>query len=123
MQSHGMDGRRNRSEPSILPKPKSIQKVKKGNDKEGSTKRPRVAQACEECRARKVRCDGGHPGMLAYGNTQGFYHQLLLTVLQCVALASDEIERSRSVSTTWIGQILESPRSMLPSVPQSRRPR
>lgn len=34
-----------------------------GQDPERSVKRRKIALACDECRSRKVRCDGGHPGI------------------------------------------------------------
>lgn len=34
-----------------------------GHDPERPVKRRKIALACDECRSRKVRCDGGHPGV------------------------------------------------------------
>ncbi|KIW23707.1 uncharacterized protein PV07_11886 [Cladophialophora immunda] len=60
-----------------------------------SLKRPKIALACEECRARKVRCDGAQPGAESFSPSPTD----MLMALQFVELVVAVAELIRTAST------------------------
>jgi hypothetical protein len=66
------------------------------------TKRHKIALACEECRARKVRCDGILPSRsLAHMewslSLSGVCYSFFCTELSCTHLILQSVERARDV--------------------------
>jgi hypothetical protein len=54
-----------RTSPNTGPSPRTSESTRKARDLAMGVRRPKIALACEECRARKVRCDGGVPSQSA----------------------------------------------------------